>query len=40
MHSIRVTLATYGHTPYTCVYTPTYPVILHGLLGYLVYLPD
>lgn len=25
MHSIRVTLATYGHTPYTCVYTPIYP---------------
>lgn len=33
MHSMRATLTTHGHTPYTCVYTPIYPVFLHGLLG-------
>nr|DAO46853.1 MAG TPA: hypothetical protein [Caudoviricetes sp.] len=33
IHYIRATLATYIHTPYTCVYTPIYPVFLHGLLG-------
>lgn len=26
MHSMRATLTTHGHTPYTCVYTPIYPV--------------
>lgn len=30
MHSMRATLTTHGHTPYTCVYTPIYPRVLHG----------
>nr|DAM06290.1 MAG TPA: hypothetical protein [Bacteriophage sp.] len=37
MHSIRVTLATHGHTLYTCVYTPIYPMNLHGLSGNRTY---
>nr|DAY38999.1 MAG TPA: hypothetical protein [Caudoviricetes sp.] len=34
---MRVTLTTHRHTPYTCVYTPIYPVILHGLSGNRTY---
>nr|DAZ75276.1 MAG TPA: hypothetical protein [Caudoviricetes sp.] len=33
IHLVLATHTTYQHTPYTCVYTPIYPVFLHGLLG-------
>nr|DAQ00724.1 MAG TPA: hypothetical protein [Bacteriophage sp.] len=33
MHSMRATLTTHGHTPYTCVYTPIYPVFYTAYPG-------